>query len=336
MQGDLGILREAAYVQGRGSSEGWISLGHEELNLEAGIAQEDPAQVAEFPPGHALDIEDLDFLIEDADVVAGGVVDLRNLAFLQVDLEAELQGARFLLRDEHEFLELDPVLEGDLLALLLVFVNPEVELDRLAGEATGLDLDPQGDAVSLEYHLRGDHPTDMNVGWGRKSDRNSVEGNAAFLQPAGHVDGILALDPGEVTDDHGTGKRLSRETIHGIFNSVADLGRGALCHGQGGAFRIIPGGTSRGGPWVLSTQLGVEGEEPKVVSLLKLVEEFHVLMLKGGPGEVDPAGGAEFLLQIPCIIGAQGGSIQGSLAKHLGGFLDIFSSGAGILDGHAS
>ena len=56
----------------------------------------------------------------------------------------------------------------------------------------------------------------------------------------------------------------------------------------------------------------------------------------GKPGEVDPAGGAELLLQIPCIIGTQGRSIEGSFTKHLGGFLDIFSRGAGVLDGHAA
>ena len=94
----------------------------------------------------------------------------------------------------------------------------------------------------------------MDVGWGGKTDRHGVEGNAAFLQPAGHVDGILALYPGEVADDHGASEGLAREAVHRILNGIANLGGFALCQVQGSGICAVVRGF-RGGPWILAAQL---------------------------------------------------------------------------------
>ena len=223
MQGDLGILREAANMQRGRRGQGGVSLSHEELDLKAGVTQQDPAQVAKFPSGHPFDVKDLDLFIENADRVAGGIIDLRNFSLLQLDFETELKSSCFRLRDEHELFELYSIPEGNLLTLLFVFIDPEVELHRLARKSARLNLDPQRDAVALEDDFRGNDPTDIDVGWGGEPDWNSVEGNTAFFQPASHIDGILAFDPCKVTDDHGTGEWLPREPVHRIFDGIADL-----------------------------------------------------------------------------------------------------------------
>ena len=141
------------------------------MDLKAGVTQQDPAQVAKFPSGHPFDVKDLDLFIENADRVAGGIIDLRNFSLLQLDFETELKSSCFRLRDEHELFELYSIPEGNLFTLLFVFIDPEVELHRLARKSARLNLTsrdgcPEDDPGKTH---------DIDVGWGEEANGNGVE-----------------------------------------------------------------------------------------------------------------------------------------------------------------
>ena len=286
-----GVFRVFSHVVRRDGREVGISLRHQELDFEARIAQQGPAQVAVLPARHAFHVKHLDLLVYDPNLVSRAVVGRAGLARQRGYLPFERSRASFP-GGENQFLELRAADERHGPALRRLSGDRERQVAVFPVVTDGIELDAHWNLVAGEDDVRRHDPPHVDIGRGGKPDAYRIDGYSLLAETLGNDQRILALVPREIAQDHDAGDRLARVASGGLLHGGADSRGFARCRlpAQPGHVRAFSGA----GP-----ERVVETEEPHLVVGAQPRRQIDGRVCQGGLRQLQPRDGGGVLLQSP-------------------------------------